>query len=291
MPQDIRQVDAGEHELMNTGAIGRAFWALALLLAGGAATAGTVAAPRVLVVVPHSADSEFRLADLARAMEVFEGLRFPVDLASENGNAASPDVNSTDAPTARWLADPGHAARLEQLRVAGELKASDYRGILFVGGAAALRDFVLPGVEHLTEKDAAAEGQRFADRAASNDLARLAAAIYDAGGVVGTIGQGAAVLLDTQLESGVPILFGRTVTAATDEEEGASKWSRQLPFSLESLLRERGITWNETLPEQPNVIVSKRLVTGQNAASAYGVAQFMAKLLRDEKPQSGPGLR
>nr|WP_199291674.1 hypothetical protein [Limnothrix sp. FACHB-1088] len=52
-----------------------------------------------------------------------------------------------------------------------------------------------------------------------------------------------------------------------------------MPFLLESTLIERGAQHTEAANFQPHVAVSGRLVTGQNPASATGVAESMLKLM------------
>jgi putative intracellular protease/amidase len=53
-----------------------------------------------------------------------------------------------------------------------------------------------------------------------------------------------------------------------------------VPFLLASKLKERGANHLAAANWQAKVVVSERLVTGQNPASATGVAQAMLKLLK-----------
>jgi putative intracellular protease/amidase len=53
----------------------------------------------------------------------------------------------------------------------------------------------------------------------------------------------------------------------------------RIPYYLETALKERGATYTSAPVWQPNVVVSGRLVTGQNPASAKGVAEAVVGIL------------
>jgi putative intracellular protease/amidase len=52
-----------------------------------------------------------------------------------------------------------------------------------------------------------------------------------------------------------------------------------VPFLLETALRERGARYSKAALWQPHIVVSGKLVTGQNPASATGVGRAVAELL------------
>ena len=66
----------------------------------------------------------------------------------------------------------------------------------------------------------------------------------------------------------------------TNEEEDAVGLSTIVPFSLELKLIDRGATHTKADNFQAHVVVSDRLVTGQNPASAKGVGVEMVKLMK-----------
>lgn len=55
--------------------------------------------------------------------------------------------------------------------------------------------------------------------------------------------------------------------------------TKVVPFLLEDRLKERGGKFVGAANWQKNVVVSERLVTGQNPASSHGVGEEMTKLL------------
>ena len=69
------------------------------------------------------------------------------------------------------------------------------------------------------------------------------------------------------------------LTTFTNEAEDAVAKSEIVPFMLETRLIERGAKIRKAANFQANVVVSERLVTGQNPASATGVAQKMLEQL------------
>ena len=69
------------------------------------------------------------------------------------------------------------------------------------------------------------------------------------------------------------------MTAFTDQEEQAARQDKQVPFLLESTLRERGAIFSGADNWQKNVVVDGRLVTGQNPASAHDLALKLLELL------------
>lgn len=72
------------------------------------------------------------------------------------------------------------------------------------------------------------------------------------------------------------------VSGFTNEEEAAVGLTEVVPFLLESKLIERGATLEKAPNFQAKVVVSERLVTGQNPASAAGVAEKMVELLQSQ---------
>jgi putative intracellular protease/amidase len=70
------------------------------------------------------------------------------------------------------------------------------------------------------------------------------------------------------------------VSAFTNEEERAVKLDAVVPFLLADKLVERGARHEPAPIWQPKVVVSERLVTGQNPASAAGVAEAVVQLLQ-----------
>ncbi|MDF2697510.1 MAG: ThiJ/PfpI family protein [Labilithrix sp.] len=201
------------------------------------------------------------LPEVAHPHAVFVKEGFEVDFVSTRGGDVPLDgIDRKDAVSAAFLDDPELAKRLRESLASTSIDSSRYAAIFFAGGHGAMWDF----------PDATA-------------FTHAAAAIYDSGGIVGAVCHGPAGLVNVRLANGSYLVAGKTVSAFTNEEERAVKLDNVVPFLLESRLVERGARFDAAPNWQEKVVVSERLVTGQNPASASGVAQGMVTLLRARK--------
>jgi putative intracellular protease/amidase len=165
-------------------------------------------------------------------------------------------IDRTDADNASFLDDGAALARLHASLTPAQVEASRYAAIYFAGGHGTMWD--LPD-------DAG--------------LARIAAQIYEAGGFVSAVCHGPAGLVNIQLSSGAYLVANKQVAAFTDDEERAVGLTEVVPFLLASRLVERGARHVPAPNFKANVIVSERLITGQNPASARGVGEALVAAL------------
>ena len=198
------------------------------------------------------------LAELTHAHAVFVEAGFDVDFVSVRGGKVPLDgVDRKDPANAAFLDDAKALAALHASKRAAEIEPTAYDAIYYAGGHGTMWD--LPS-------DAA--------------LAKVAGAIYDRGGVVGAVCHGPSGLLEVRLASGKRLVDGKRVSAFTNEEEAAVELTGIVPFLLADALRERGAEHVPAAKWAKQVIVDERLVTGQNPASAAGVAEAMRDLVR-----------
>lgn len=184
---------------------------------------------------------------------------YTVDIASTAGGRAPLDPGSLDLKDADnklvWET-PAHRAKLDQTIKLSDVKASDYRAILYAGGHGTMWDFPKdPGVLRVTGE------------------------IYDQGGIVSAVCHGPAALIDVKLKNGQYLVAGKKIAAFSNAEETAAGVDKIVPFALESELRKRGGIYSSAPLWQTHVVVDDRLITGQNPASARAVGQaIVAKL-------------
>lgn len=203
----------------------------------------------------------FYVSEAAHPWEVFTEAGFEVDLVSVAGGEPPRDgVDSDDPVQRRFLALPslGDTPRPE------DVDPSGYSAILFAGGHGTMWDFP--------------------DNPA---LAALTRTIWENGGVVAAVCHGPAALVGVTLSDGTPLVAGRRVAAFTDAEEAAVGLTTVVPFLLASRLRELGAEHVPGPDFQPQVIRDGRLVTGQNPASARGVAEAVLSALSSRAADSG----
>jgi putative intracellular protease/amidase len=75
------------------------------------------------------------------------------------------------------------------------------------------------------------------------------------------------------------LVAGKSVSSFTDDEERAVGLADVVPFLLQTELRERGAVHSGAPNFQAHVVADGRLVTGQNPASAAGVAEKVVEVL------------
>lgn len=207
-------------------------------------------------------ETGYYLSEVAHPFRVFSNHGYVVEFVSPDGGRPPMDPASRDEEdkiNEGFLADEVAAEKLANSLQPARVDARRYRAVFFAGGHGTMWD--LPDHEL---------------------LARIAAAVYDDNGVVGAVCHGPAGLLNARLASGRYLLDGKTAVSFTNEEEAAVALDDVVPFSLEDQMRERGATFIGAAPFAPQVVTSERLVTGQNPASAEGVALAMVKLMEDQ---------
>lgn len=205
----------------------------------------------------NAAPSGFYLSEVSHPYFVLNEAGFDIDFVSPKGGKTHVDgLNLDDTDNARFWNDPTLQAKTQTTKKPSDINAKDYAAIFYAGGHATMWDF--------------------ADNTA---LADIAATIYDNGGVVGAVCHGPAGIVNIKLANGDYLVKGKQVAAFTNSEEKAVGLYDIVPFLLEDTLTARGATHVAAPDFAAHVIVSERLVTGQNPASARGVAQQMAQLL------------
>lgn len=197
----------------------------------------------------------FHLGEAAHPWKELTDAGIEVDIASIDGGAAPQDGRKEGDPIQDEFLTK-MADQLENTRKLGDLNASDYDAVIFVGG-------------HGTMWDSP-------NNPTANALGRD---IYEGGGVVGAVCHGPAALVGMTLSDGTPLVRGKTLAAFTNAEEEAVGLTDVVPFLLQSELENLGATHTASDNFTENVEVSDRLVTGQNPASARRLGAEIARLL------------
>ncbi len=195
------------------------------------------------------------LPEISHPHDVFARAGFTVDIASVRGGSIPLDgVEKADDVSRSFLAERN--SDLKKSLAANEVNPTHYDAIFFAGGHGTMWDFP-DNVE----------------------FARVARDIYERGGVVAALCHGPAALVNLKLSNGRYLVEGKTVSAFTNEEERAVDLEKVVPFLLVDKLEERGARHEAAPMWQKKVVVSERLVTGQNPASASAVAEAVVELL------------
>ncbi|KNC18204.1 thiamine biosynthesis protein ThiJ [Arthrobacter sp. RIT-PI-e] len=209
----------------------------------------------------------YNVAEAAHPWKVFKDSGHFVDFTSiQGGQPPQDEVDTTDPVQVAFTEDETTRAGLYNTARVDVVDPAQYDAVYLVGGHGTMWDF--PD---------------------SEGLRKLVASVYDAGGLVGAVCHGPAGLLNVELENGFRLVEGRKVAAFTNDEEVAAGKDTVIPFFLADRLEEQGATHVSAGTFEEKVVVDERLVTGQNPASAAGVAKEMeklfAELIHQEKAQ------
>ncbi|AOG00252.1 DJ-1/PfpI family protein [Blastomonas sp. RAC04] len=229
---------------------------------------------RVLLVISGHGQEEgkvrpgFEMDELTQAYAVFVDNGLQVDIASPAGGAVVADKFNRDKPyNRRFLADSMAAAKLTATRSIASLDKQDYAAVFIIGGKGAMFDLPV-----------------------DVQLKALLARTYQAGGVVGAVCHGPAVLMNVLLQGGTSLLEGRSVTGFSNEEEAlfGKGWAPAFPVLLENGLRGSGAKFSDAPMMLSHVVTDGRLVTGQNpystAAAAEAVIRAMGRTPAPRQP-------
>lgn len=176
-----------------------------------------------------------------------EGGRPPVD-----GFDLSDPINASFWNDAAWQKEMGETMS------PGEVNPAEYKAIFYAGGHGAMWDF--PNNEA---------------------LAKIAATIYEGGGIIAAVCHGPAGLLPIKLQDGSFLVRGKKLTSFTNPEEEANGTSKIVPFLLETALENEGALFQEGALWADQVVVDGRLITGQNPMSALSLGKTLLNALRN----------
>jgi len=197
------------------------------------------------------------LPEVAHPYDVFSRAGYVIELVSVRGGQVPLDgVDDADAASRAFLEQ--HRDDLAHTAAAASVDASGFDVIFFAGGHGAMWDF----------PESAA-------------FAKIASSIYEKGGIVSAVCHGPAALVNLKLSSGEYLVAGKKVSAFTNDEERAVGLADVVPFLLADKLSERGALHQPAALWQKKVVVDGRLVTGQNPASAAGVAEAVVGVLAE----------
>lgn len=206
-------------------------------------------------------DTGYFLSEVAHPYLVLHEAGAEINFISPEGGPVPMDPSSRDLEdegNATFLRLDGMEAALHNTTAAADVDPAAYDAIYFAGGHGTMWDF--PDNEALQQ---------------------LTAAIYEAGGAVGAVCHGPAGLMNVHLSDGSRLIDGKRVSCFTDAEEHEVALQDVVPFLLETTLRKHGATMEKAGNWEANVAVDGRLVTGQNPASAEGVGEALARILRE----------
>lgn len=222
-----------------------------------------MATPHVLFILtnaasigPNGRKTGYFFGEVAHPVDVFDAAGVAVEYASPLGGPIPHDGYDDNDPAQRAFKDGPAYRRLNRSRRLSEVDVADYDAIFFPGGLGPMVDI-----------------------AKDDDVKRAIVRAWNAGKIVGAVCHGPVALLGVKLDDGAALLRGKKLTSFSNaEEDGYAK--PDVPFMLETALRDAGADYTAAGPWQEHVVVDGKLMTGQNPASAGPLARAMVKALR-----------
>jgi putative intracellular protease/amidase len=185
-----------------------------------------------------------------------------VTLASPKGGKPPMDPSSASENyqtegTKRFMKDTQLQELLSKTLKLATIKVSDYDAVYFPGGHGPLWDL--------------AEDK--------NSIA-LIEGFFTANKPVAAACHAPAIFKNTKKLDGSPLVKGLKVTGFSNSEETASGLAEVVPFLVEGMLTENGAIYSKGADWGVHVIEDNNLITGQNPASAKGVAEKLLNQLK-----------
>lgn len=218
---------------------------------------------KVLIIVsnayaigPHHRRTGNYLPEVAHPFAEFDRAKYQIDFASLSGDTPFLDALNLagDRDNLSFLVGNGWAS-MQKAKKLSEVDVSSYDAIFMPGGLAPMVDMPDDPL-----------------------LKKVVQETYERNAVVGAVCHGPVSLLNVKLSDGTYLLAGKNISSFTNEEE-ENYAKADVPFELETALTQQGAIFHKTSPWQAFSIADGNLVTGQNPASAKGVAQKMIELL------------
>lgn len=196
------------------------------------------------------------LPEVAHPYAEFSRAGYQVDFASLSGDTPFLDALNlaADPDNLAFLTGDGWVA-MQKARRLSDVDVKGYDAIFVPGGLAPMVD--MPEAPLLKQ---------------------VVVETFERQAVVGAVCHGPVALLNAKLSDGSYLVNGKNITSFTTAEE--DNYARpDVPFDLQTALTEQGAIYHTVAPWGANSLADGNLVTGQNPASAKGVAQKMIAIL------------
>ncbi|KQB42660.1 type 1 glutamine amidotransferase domain-containing protein [Flavobacterium aquidurense] len=222
---------------------------------------------RILIIVsnanaigPNNRRTGIFLPEVAHPYAEFDKANYQIDFASLTGDTPYLDALNlaNDPDNLAFLTGKGWEAMQKAVKLSN-VDAGKYDAIFVPGGLAPMVD--MPENELLK---------------------KVIKETYERNAVVGAVCHGPVSLLNVKLSNGNYLVKDKNITSFTDEEERGYAIA-DVPFLLETALTKQGAKFHAAAIWSAHSIADGNLVTGQNPASAKGVAEKMIVILESSK--------
>ncbi|MGL4452923.1 MAG: type 1 glutamine amidotransferase domain-containing protein [Sarcina sp.] len=224
---------------------------------------------KILVVVTNVSKYETAerptglwLGEAVHFVDVMEKAGYEIDYVSANGGYTPIDPHSlsNDFMTQtdwNYYTNKNFMDKLGNTLSVNEINTDDYEAIYYTGGHGVVWDF--PNNEKMQ---------------------KIAAQIYEKGGIVSSVCHGAAGLINIKLSNGKNLVDGIKLTGFSNSEEVAAGLDKLVPFLTETELVNSGANYVKGADWSEFAVSQDRVVTGQNPASGAAVAREILNILK-----------
>ncbi|MVM31157.1 type 1 glutamine amidotransferase domain-containing protein [Spirosoma sp. HMF4905] len=207
------------------------------------------------LIGPKNRKTGSLLTELAHPYEAFKKQGYDIDIYSVKGGEAPIDLVELDDPINQAFLNDEGLTKMKTTKSIDNLSIDGYDAVFVPGG--------LGPVVDMTDNP---------------PVQKILSSFYESGKVVSAVCHGPVSLGNVKLKDGSYLVKGKNVTGFSAVEE-ANYAKEDVSFELEDLLKERGANYSAVDPWQAYSITDGRLVTGQNPASAQGVAEKVIAIL------------
>ncbi|SDG91512.1 type 1 glutamine amidotransferase domain-containing protein [Chitinophaga filiformis] len=207
------------------------------------------------VIGPKKRRTGNLLPEVAHPYEVFKKEGYEIDVYSVKGGEAPIEMVEPEDPVNQAFLKGDGPGKFKNSGRIEDVITDKYDAVFVPGGLAPVAD--LPD---------------------NPTVQKILSTMYENGKVVSAVCHGPVCLINVKLNDGSYLVKGKKVTGFSITEE--FDYAREdVPFELEDALKERGADYSCITPWKAYSITDGRLVTGQNPASAQGVAQRVVTIL------------
>jgi len=201
----------------------------------------------------------YEFSEVADAYLEFIQHGISVDFASIKGGKPPEDGYDESYPNNRIFKNSSGFLRLNYSHPLSDIHIDAYDAIYFPGGLGPMGDMQ------------------------NNSLVKnCIKTCYERGKIISAVCHGIVALLNVSLENGQKLLEKRAVTCFTEAEEIEKKHhvDQVIPFLLDEAIINEGAHFSSSPPFIAHIVRDGNLITGQNPASAQGVAKEVIKQLQ-----------
>jgi putative intracellular protease/amidase len=237
---------------------------LALLLAGVTSLSATEGKSILILVtgadkMTNGEPTGLWLEEFAVPYKAFVDAGYGITVVTPTGGAAPIDPRSKPTPD-QAVAWKEAVQRLRETKPLAKVSSEKFNAIFIPGGHGVMFDLA---------QDPAA--------------AKLIQEFDAQGKPIAAVCHGPAALVKVMRKDGSPLVAGRKMAAFTDAEERAVKLDKEMPFLLETRLRELGARVETRDNFTVHAVRDGNLITGQNPASSAAISKLLIEALSEEK--------